>query len=273
MDNYQFQDFKPKGIKITLEERNFLRENGYKWCPKCSSVKTVESFCKSNTSDGLNGTCRDCTAKIRDSKRAKLNARAKEYYQENKEEKLKWAATYREVNAEKVKESKKLYYENNREEVLEKNKTWRLNNLDAVKEKDRKYHQKNRIRRSQLSKIWFQNNKESYNTSKRNKYQNNENFHIWQICRHLVRRAFFAIGTKKERSTREFLNYSAQELKEHIEKQFKEGMSWDNHGEWHIDHKIPISQATTLEEGIKLSRLSNLQPLWAEENLKKKNKF
>lgn len=273
MDNYQFQDFKPKGIKITLDERNLLRENNLKWCPKCVSVRPIDNFCKSNTSDGLNGTCKDCTAKTREKNRQKLNARAKEYYQENKDEKLKWAAEYRELNPEKVKESKKLYYENNKDKVLEKNKAWRLDNIEAVKEKDRKYHQKNRSERNAFNKQWRKENSEHVRNYINDKYQNNEEFHIWQICRQLVRRAYLAIGTKKERSSREFLNYSAQDLKEHIEKQFTEGMSWDNHGEWHIDHIIPISQAKTLEEGIKLSKLSNLQPLWAEDNLLKKNKI
>jgi len=49
-------------------------------------------------------------------------------------------------------------------------------------------------------------------------------------------------------------------------------MSWDNYGEWHIDHIIPISLAKTLEEGIILSKLENLQPLWAKENILKSNK-
>ena len=273
MDNYQFQDFKPKGKRISLDERNLLRENGLKWCPKCNSAKLVEDFCKSNTSDGLNGTCKDCTAKGRDVNRQKLNARAKQYYQENREEKLKWASEYREINAEKVKEIKKQYYENNKEKVLETNKQRRLDNIEVYKERDRKYHHTNRTKRKESLKEWRKNNVEHLREYRNDKYQNNEDFHIWQICRQLVRRAFLAIGTKKERSSREFLNYSAKDLKEHIEKQFKDGMSWDNHGEWHIDHIIPISQAKTLEEGIKLSKLSNLQPLWAEDNLLKRNKI
>jgi hypothetical protein len=77
----------------------------------------------------------------------------------------------------------------------------------------------------------------------------------------------------KINKTKEILGYSPIQLKEHLEKQFKKGMSWDNYGEWHIDHIIPISLATTLEEGIKLSQLDNLQPLWAEENMFKSNKI
>jgi hypothetical protein len=62
-------------------------------------------------------------------------------------------------------------------------------------------------------------------------------------------------------------------LKKHLEIQFIEGMSWENQGKWHIDHKIPLSSAKTEEEVYKLCHYTNLQPLWAEDNLKKGSKI
>ena len=59
----------------------------------------------------------------------------------------------------------------------------------------------------------------------------------------------------------------------HIESRFKDGMTWDNQGEWHIDHIVPLASATTEEELIKLCHYTNLQPLWAEDNLKKGDKI
>jgi hypothetical protein len=50
-------------------------------------------------------------------------------------------------------------------------------------------------------------------------------------------------------------------------------MNWDNHGEWHIDHKIPLSTAKNEEELYKLNHYTNLQPLWSTDNLKKSNKI
>ena len=64
-------------------------------------------------------------------------------------------------------------------------------------------------------------------------------------------------------------------LKEHLETQFVDGMSWNNYGRygWHIDHIIPLSSAKTEDELYKLCHYTNLQPLWAEDNLKKSNKI
>lgn len=59
----------------------------------------------------------------------------------------------------------------------------------------------------------------------------------------------------------------------HIESRFKQGMSWDNFGEWHIDHIIPLASAKTEIELIELCHYTNLQPLWAEENRSKGDKI
>ena len=68
---------------------------------------------------------------------------------------------------------------------------------------------------------------------------------------------------------------SSIEFKAYLEKQFKDGMSWENYGYrgWHIDHIIPISSANNEEELIKLCHYTNLQPLWAVDNFKKGSKI
>jgi 5-methylcytosine-specific restriction endonuclease McrA len=58
-----------------------------------------------------------------------------------------------------------------------------------------------------------------------------------------------------------------------MESLFKEGMTWDNYGEWEIDHIIPLSSSNSEKELNKLFHYTNLQPLWAVENLKKKNRM
>lgn len=66
---------------------------------------------------------------------------------------------------------------------------------------------------------------------------------------------------------------SFKELMVHIEKQFTEGMTWGNHGKWHVDHIIPLSSAHTEKEIYKLCHYTNLQPLWAFDNLSKNDKM
>ena len=75
----------------------------------------------------------------------------------------------------------------------------------------------------------------------------------------------------KTNTTFKIVGCTPEFLKEYLEKQFILGMTWKNHGfyGWHIDHIIPLSKAKTLKDFEKLCHYTNLQPLWAEENLKK----
>ena len=50
-------------------------------------------------------------------------------------------------------------------------------------------------------------------------------------------------------------------------------MTWENYGLWHLDHIIPLCEAKNEEELYKLNHHTNLQPLWAEDNLKKNRKY
>jgi len=89
--------------------------------------------------------------------------------------------------------------------------------------------------------------------------------------REMVRRVARLIGSKKEKGTIEALGYSPADFAGHMESLFLEGMSWANHGEWHIDHVTPIS--IMLKRGITdpatINALKNMQPLWAEDNRRK----
>lgn len=71
------------------------------------------------------------------------------------------------------------------------------------------------------------------------------------------------------------LDFTIIELKNHLEKLFSDGMSWDNYGDWHIDHKKPCALFNQ-EDPLQFSEcwsLDNLQPLWAHDNLKKGKKY
>lgn len=78
---------------------------------------------------------------------------------------------------------------------------------------------------------------------------------------------------KNRRAAFDLVGYSAAELRVHLERQFLKGMSWENMGEWHIDHIVPLSSFTiTGPDDPELRRawaLTNLRPLWAKDNLAK----
>jgi len=96
---------------------------------------------------------------------------------------------------------------------------------------------------------------------------------VIRIIRDLVAGAFKRKGYKTNSHTHEIIGCSYEELKSHMENQFTEGMSWDNHGQWHIDHIIPVSYGLNVEEVIALNNYINLQPLWAIDNLRKGNRY
>ena len=91
------------------------------------------------------------------------------------------------------------------------------------------------------------------------------------------------LGKDKSDSTIELLGYSADDLKQHLSCLFTDGMSWENYGEWHIDHIRPLSDFQPDTLASECCSLNNLQPLWAttrtingvvyEGNLNKNSKY
>lgn len=84
-----------------------------------------------------------------------------------------------------------------------------------------------------------------------------------------LRKALRAKFWQKTTAFTDSLGCAPTFLQKHLEKQFQPGMSWSNHGEWHIDHIAPLCSAKTVEELYALCHYTNLQPLWAEDNIKK----
>jgi hypothetical protein len=78
---------------------------------------------------------------------------------------------------------------------------------------------------------------------------------------------------RKDLLTEDILGCSIEFFTQYLQSQFTEGMTLENHGEWHIDHIKPISLAKSEDEIYLLCHYTNFQPLWALDNLKKKNKY
>lgn len=100
-----------------------------------------------------------------------------------------------------------------------------------------------------------------------------EVYRFARITQRAIRDGFKRKGYNKTNRTQEILGCSYEEFREYIQSKFQIGMTFDNYGDWELDHIIPISTASTLEEVKKLNHYTNFQPLWKEDNRKKGNKI
>lgn len=100
-------------------------------------------------------------------------------------------------------------------------------------------------------------------------------FKLMKTLRSRLNSALYRKDAKKLASTLELVGCSILELKKYLETQFTEGMNWNNHGKWHIDHIRPCSSFNLLieSEQKKCFHYTNLQPLWAIDNLSKGNRY
>jgi hypothetical protein len=208
---------------------------GSKICGRCKIIKDFCNFGKDKrTPTGLRSTCNECRK------------------EESKE--------YRINNPKKRKKTINKFYLNNKESELLRFKIYRENNPEKRKKTLKKYYENNK---TNINKKQVIRNKKRYKTN-----------YLYRVIHNLRIRTKEYL--KQHRSSSKFfdtIGCKPNFLREHLEKQFKDGMTWDNYGSWHIDHIIPLSSAKNIEEITKLCHYTNLQPLWASENLSKGNKI
>jgi len=146
---------------------------------------------------------------------------------------------------------------------FEKNK--RNQNPDMMKEKLKKFYQENPEKR----KIYRENYKPRKHEQRKERRNQDIIFSLINNVRTSLYKYLNKMSIKRETKTSQIIGCTPEKLKEHIEKQFKNGMTWENRRDWNIDHIIPLSSAKTKDELYKLCHYTNLQPLWSLENLKK----
>ncbi len=237
-----------------------------KYCNTCKEEKSIEEFSKNVTKkDGLASNCKGCCKAWREENKDKQQAWHKAYREENKD-KLK---AYREENKDKLK----AYREENKDKQQAWHKAWREENKDKTMEYNKAYHEENKDKRNEYSKIYNEENRDKRNERITNRYQQDPLFAITLRIRCAIRGALQKKGYRKSSNTTKILECSFDEFRMHIENQFHSGMSWDNRELWHLDHIVPVSFGANKEEIIRLNHYSNFRPLWAEENLEKKDKL
>lgn len=141
----------------------------------------------------------------------------------------------------------------------------RLRNIEHHRARDRRLRIKNIDRVRSSLKAWRSRNP-NYDKNKRRSC-------IQTLLRHNLRtrlRMAVANNAKCGSAVRD-LGCSIAELKVWLESQFHPGMTWENYGEWHIDHRLPLASfdLTRREEVLIACNWQNLQPLWALDNLSK----
>jgi hypothetical protein len=132
--------------------------------------------------------------------------------------------------------------------------------------------------RRKQKRDWYHRNKEAVKKqrqSERGKQVLREYYirNKLKLCMHQQVYSFLKrLRQDKDKRTQEYLGYTIEDLEKHLESTFEEGMTWDNYGEWHIDHVIPKSQFN--ENQIReCFALSNLQAMWGRENSSKGNRY
>jgi len=146
-------------------------------------------------------------------------------------------------------------------------------NKNRLKKLQQERYRKNRIQILKQAKKYYENNKKEIMRKTKLKRKNNPSLRL----RHVLSNRIHKIITRGDNSilTMQLLDCSIEFFKQHLEKQFKPGMSWNNYGKWHIDHIIPCARfnLSNPEEQKKCFHYTNLRPLWAEENLRKGSKI
>lgn len=166
------------------------------------------------------------------------------------------------------------YYVRNAEEIRARRKKRREENP----ERDRKYrrdaYNRNPQKYKELTRRWCEENAERHKEAKRQYHNRAMENPEYRISSSITGGVWRSLKNKKGgRSWESLVGYTTEELMAHLEPQFTKGMTWDNYGEWHIDHIRPrkdfqFDSPNDLEFKQCWS-LWNLQPLWAKENLSK----
>lgn len=249
-----------------------------KTCTCCKAEKPFESFYKKHDSkDGRATACIECR---------KIKKRAE--YLSNRSAILARVKDYREANPEKVALSKKNAYDKkpdhyiakgraryteNRESILLQMADYRAANPEIIKARQKDYNFKNREAKVEKQKVYYLQNKEQvreyHRRYNKERMKLDPLYALSAVVRRRISLALSRYGCEKRTRTTEMLGCSYADLRDHLEKQFHPGMSWENRGEWHIDHIIPLASAKTEYELLGLCHFSNLQPLWAFDNMSK----
>ena len=207
----------------------------------------------------------------------RLKQQNKEYYSrpEIKEHTKAYSVRYREENKERIAAQKAKFYQENKERLLEKGKVYREENREKIRQRAKELYTPEQAAKRRAYKQRPDvkiRQREWENQYRKERYHNDTNYKLLVLLRNRITSAIKE--HRKSGSAIDDLGCTIEEFKDHIENQFKEGMTWDNWAVdgWHIDHKKQLSKfdLTDRKQFKEAAHYSNLQPLWWWENLEKR---
>ena len=234
-------------------------DKGYKVCRKCKKTKLETNDFFAPSFSGKNGFYARCTICVKSdniSKYIRKRPIPKEGYKictQCKEEKTSTLEFFH-----KFKRGKDGLNPVCKTCAHQKQKNWIKTNPEKIKESRRKtaIKRKDKIRVYALQRYYNKLKKDPFYRARRNIYKRQKEI----------------LGNKQYSRT---IGCTGAELRRHLESQFQPGMNWENYGKWHIDHIFPLSVAFARgpESFKKACHYTNLQPLWAIDNVRKGNKI
>lgn len=224
-----------------------------KICPKCIEEKPKTAFNKNKGhKDGLEFQCKECQKKY------------------NK--------AYRIANADRLLKKARQWKSSNHQYCLDYSKQWVKNNPERAKANAKRWAKENLKKRKEISKKWYLLHKEKAREYTRITGARLRSTPLGKLKRNMSIMVCLSLkGRKAQRHWENVVGYTIENLKDHLQKLFQPGMTWNNYGKggWEIDHKRPIASFNFADETEirKCWSLKNLQPLWSHENKIKGKKF
>jgi hypothetical protein len=225
-----------------------------KTCSKCGETKPLDRFTTNpNGRFGRHSRCRDCQSSQQ--KRARLD---------DPERMRGYSKRYKAANPDKVKAASKSHYERTKRRQAKRRRERYQNNKEFELARNRRWAEANQERVREIGRRAGARQR----STPRGRLENAISAGVHRGLRR---------GAKASRRTFDILGYSLNQLMRHLEKRFQPGMSWENYGKWHVDHKIPLSahnyEAPDDTDFKKAWALKNLQPLWGPDNINKHAKL
>lgn len=249
-----------------------------KTCTKCKISKELTQFNKrAKAADGLTHYCKPCLAEGNRKWQAENKDRMADYrrsYNVENADKIKaYRGRYEAENKEKVRKAKADKYLRTRERCLAKVKENSAKRKPEILAYSAAYREANREKLRANQREYMKLNKEEraaymlrYAVERR---KTDPLFNLKGRLRSRIGGFLSKKGFGKTKKTYELIGCSYEHLVQHLENQFLPGMTWENRSTWHVDHRIPLASAKNEEEIYKLFHYTNLQPLWAAQNISK----